>query len=50
MNGIAKKRELMQVCQALIPHMDERELNTLAVTLNTIIENMLKRGVEVSQE
>lgn len=50
MNEIAKKRGLMEVCQRLIPDMEEIEINTLATTLNTIIEHMIKRGVEVSEE
>lgn len=47
---IAKKKELMEVCHKLISGMDEIELNTLAVTLNTIIEHMINRGVEIVEE
>lgn len=50
MGEIAKKRDLMEACRNLIPGMDEIELNTLAATLNTIIEHMVKRGVEIEEE
>ena len=50
MGDIAKKKELMEVCHKLILGMDEIELNTLAVTLNTIIEHMINRGVEIVEE
>lgn len=47
---IKMKRELMDVLNQAIPVLDIVELNTLAVTLNRIIEHMDERGVIFSEE
>lgn len=44
MSEIRIKRELMEVLRSAIPVMDAIELNTLAVTVNRILEHMDERG------
>lgn len=41
---IRMKRELMEVLRSAIPAMEAIELNTLAVTVNRILEHMDERG------
>jgi len=50
MSLIANKRELMVIMQRLIPVMDETEIQALAITTNSIIEHMIKRGVPVTDD
>lgn len=50
MGEMAKKRYLMEVCQRLIPAMNEIEVDALALQINNIIEHMIDRGVEVEEE
>ncbi len=45
MDEIRMKRELMEVLRSAIPAMNAIELNTLAVTVNRILEHMDERGV-----
>ena len=44
MGEVRMKRELMEVLNRAIPSMDEIELNTLAHTLQAILQHMDERG------
>ena len=44
MSEVRMKRELLEVLRSAIPCMDAIELNTLAVTVNRILEHMDERG------
>jgi len=47
---IRMKRELMKVLGEAIPVMNAIELNTLAVTVNRILEHMDERGAVKQEE
>ncbi|MGL5329938.1 MAG: hypothetical protein ACRDD7_11765 [Peptostreptococcaceae bacterium] len=47
MSEIEKKRDMIEILNRLILIMSEEEVNALAITTNSIIEHMIKRGVEV---
>ena len=40
MSSIKMKRTLLEMSQQLIPYMDDVQLNTLALCLNSILEDM----------